>query len=147
MKTETVDGHRIIDNPIFRDRLMQLQARVLSMKFNGLRHMTDESAGPGADGGEAAGLRAEPPGRGARRSTPWASWASSTTTDRTCGPKGGWQRNYMFDLGPDHRRRHAQIQKNIISEARAGHAARAEGRGGVACGSRSPKTRACCRTA
>ena len=29
MKTETVDGQRVIDNPIFRDRLMQLQARVL----------------------------------------------------------------------------------------------------------------------
>ncbi|MDB5423179.1 MAG: acyl-CoA dehydrogenase, partial [Phenylobacterium sp.] len=33
MKTETVDGQRVVDNPVFRDRLMQLQARVLAMKF------------------------------------------------------------------------------------------------------------------
>src|SRR6185437_8866819 len=30
MRTESVGGERIIDNPIFRDRLMQLQARVYS---------------------------------------------------------------------------------------------------------------------
>jgi len=40
-----IDGQRIIDNPIFRDRLMQLQARVFSMKFNGLRTLTDDTAG------------------------------------------------------------------------------------------------------
>src|SRR6185436_6237855 len=44
-KSETVDGQRMVDNPVFRDRLMQLQARVFAMKFNGLRTMTDETAG------------------------------------------------------------------------------------------------------
>ena len=51
MKTETVDGQRLIDNPVFRDRLMQLQGRVLAMKFNGLRLLTSQ-----LNGEEPAGL-------------------------------------------------------------------------------------------
>ena len=34
MKTETVDGARLIDKPVYRDRLMQMQGDVLAMKFN-----------------------------------------------------------------------------------------------------------------
>nr|QQZ50950.1 hypothetical protein JKL49_06890 [Phenylobacterium glaciei] len=49
MKSETVDGQRLIDNPVMADRLMALQARLMTMKFNGLRtltaSMTGESAG------------------------------------------------------------------------------------------------------
>ena len=37
MKEETVDNERIIDNPVFRDRLMRIQARVMSLRFNDLR--------------------------------------------------------------------------------------------------------------
>ncbi|MCY4657746.1 MAG: acyl-CoA dehydrogenase family protein, partial [Gammaproteobacteria bacterium] len=37
MKEETIDGTRIVDNPIFRDRLMRIQARVMSLRFNDLR--------------------------------------------------------------------------------------------------------------
>jgi len=48
MKTETVGGERIVDNPIFRDRLMALQARVFAMKFNGLRLLTAAQTGEGA---------------------------------------------------------------------------------------------------
>ena len=37
MKTETVGGERLIDNPVYRDRLMQIQGRVMAMRFNDLR--------------------------------------------------------------------------------------------------------------
>src|SRR3546814_19136071 len=40
MHKETLDGQRLIDNPLFRDRLVQLQARVVAMQFHGLRLLT-----------------------------------------------------------------------------------------------------------
>ena len=52
MRTETAGGERLIDNPILRDRLMQLQARVLAMKYNGLRILSAAAAG------EPAGMAA-----------------------------------------------------------------------------------------
>ena len=37
MKTETLDGTRIIDKPVFRDRVMKIQGRVLAFQNHGLR--------------------------------------------------------------------------------------------------------------
>ena len=115
MKSETVDGQRIIDNPIFRDRLMQLQARVLSMKFNGLRVMTDETAGL---------ARMVVKLQGCELNHQVAALAIDALGELGIlyhdGPhlraKGNWQRNYMFDLGLIIGGGTAQIQKNIISE-------------------------------
>ena len=115
MKSETVDGQRIIDNPIFRDRLMQLQGRVLSMKFNGLRTLTDETAG-------LARLIVKL--QGCELNHQVAALAIDALGELGIlyhdGPhlraKGGWQRNYMFDLGLIIGGGTAQIQKNIISE-------------------------------
>lgn len=115
MKSETVDGHRIIDNPIFRDRLMQLQARVFSMKFNGLRTLTDETAGL---------ARLVVKLQGCELNHQVAALAIDALGELGIlyhdGPhlraKGGWQRNYMFDLGLIIGGGTAQIQKNIISE-------------------------------
>lgn len=115
MKTETVDGQRIIDNPIFRDRLMQLQARVFSMKFNGLRTLTDETAGL---------ARLVVKLQGCELNHQVAALAIDALGELGIlyhdGPhlraKGNWQRNYMFDLGLIIGGGTAQIQKNIISE-------------------------------
>jgi alkylation response protein AidB-like acyl-CoA dehydrogenase len=115
MKSETIDGHRIIDNPIFRDRLMQLQARVLSMKFNGLRTLTDDTAGL---------ARLVVKLQGCELNHQVAALAIDALGELGIlyhdGPhlraKGGWQRNYMFDLGLIIGGGTAQIQKNIISE-------------------------------
>jgi alkylation response protein AidB-like acyl-CoA dehydrogenase len=115
MKTETVDGQRIIDNPIFRDRLMQLQARVLSMKFNGLRTMTDDTAGL---------ARLVVKLQGCELNHQVAALAIDALGELGIlyqdGPhlraKGRWQWNYMFDLGLIIGGGTAQIQKNIISE-------------------------------
>jgi len=115
MKSETVDGQRIIDNPIFRDRLMQLQARVLSMKFNGLRTLTDDTAGL---------ARLVVKLQGCELNHQLAALAIDALGELGIlyhdGPhlraKGRWQWNYMFDLGLIIGGGTAQIQKNIIAE-------------------------------
>lgn len=119
MKTETVDGERVIDNPIFRDRLMALQARVFAMKFNGLRLLTAAATGenPGL-----AGLVVKL--QGCELNHQIAALAIDALGELGVlyheGPhlraKGAWQRNYMFDLGLIIGGGTAQIQKNIISE-------------------------------
>ncbi|MEP0201301.1 MAG: acyl-CoA dehydrogenase family protein [Halioglobus sp.] len=37
MQSETISGEKLIDNPIFRDRLMKLQGRVLAMQYHDMR--------------------------------------------------------------------------------------------------------------
>jgi alkylation response protein AidB-like acyl-CoA dehydrogenase len=119
MKTEMVDDQRVIDNPVFRDRLMQLQGRVLSMKFNGLRlitsQLTQESAG-------LAGLIVKL--QGCEVNHQLAALAIDALGELGVlyhdGPhlraRGSWQRSYMFDLGLIIGGGTAQIQKNIIAE-------------------------------
>jgi len=119
MKTEMVDGQRVVDNPIFRDRLMQLQAGVLAMKFNGLRLLTAAANGEGAG---IAGLVVKL--QGCELNHQLAALAIDALGELGIlyhdGPhlraKGGWQRSYMFDLGLIIGGGTAQIQKNIISE-------------------------------
>jgi len=119
MKTETVDGARLIDDPVMCDRLMQLQARVLSMKFNGMRLLTASMTGEPAG---MAGLIVKL--QGCELNHQIAALAIDALGELGVlyedGPhlraKGGWQRSYMFDLGLIIGGGTAQIQKNIISE-------------------------------
>ena len=119
MKAETVDGERMVDNPVFRDRLMQLQARVLAMKFNGLRLLTAATTGESAG---IAGLVVKL--QGCELNHQLAALAIDALGELGIlyhdGPhlraKGRWQWNYMFDLGLIIGGGTAQIQKNIISE-------------------------------
>ncbi|MES2897559.1 MAG: acyl-CoA dehydrogenase family protein [Pseudomonadota bacterium] len=119
MKTETVDGVRLIDDPVMCDRLMQLQARVLSMKFNGLRLLTASMTGESAG---MAGLVVKL--QGCELNHQIAALAIDALGELGVlyedGPylrsKGSWQRSYMFDLGLIIGGGTAQIQKNIISE-------------------------------
>jgi alkylation response protein AidB-like acyl-CoA dehydrogenase len=115
MREETADGERIIDNPVFRDRLMQLQARVFAMKFNGLRVMTDDTAGL---------ARLVVKLQGCELNHQIAALAIDALGELGVlyhdGPHlragGRWQWNYMFDLGLIIGGGTAQIQKNIIGE-------------------------------
>jgi alkylation response protein AidB-like acyl-CoA dehydrogenase len=93
MKSETVDGQKLIDNPIYRDRLMQLQGRAVKLQGCELNHQLAALAIDAL--GELGILYAEGPHLRA---------------------KGRWQWNYMFDLGLIIGGGTAQIQKNIISE-------------------------------
>jgi alkylation response protein AidB-like acyl-CoA dehydrogenase len=119
MQHETLDGERLIDNPLFRDRLLQLQARVLAMEFHGLRLLT-------------ASAKKEDPGiarlivklQGCELNHQLAALAIDALGEigvlygKTPHVRalGTWQHRYMFDLGLIIGGGTAQIQKNIIAE-------------------------------
>jgi alkylation response protein AidB-like acyl-CoA dehydrogenase len=119
MQCETVSGVRVIDNPVLRDRLMALQARILAMKFNGLRVLTLQLAreSPGM-----AGLIVKL--QGCELNHQLAAFAIDALGELgvlyDASPHlrahGLWQQRYMFDLGLIIGGGTAQIQKNIISE-------------------------------
>jgi alkylation response protein AidB-like acyl-CoA dehydrogenase len=119
MKEETVSGERLVDNPVLRDRLMQLQGRVMAMKFNGLRLITSQLAGeqPGL-----AGLVVKL--QGCELNHQLAALAIDVLGELGVlyedsphlRAQGAWQQRYMFDLGLIIGGGTAQIQKNIISE-------------------------------
>jgi alkylation response protein AidB-like acyl-CoA dehydrogenase len=119
MNKETLDGQRLIDNPLFRDRLLQLQARVLAMQFHGLRLLT------AATKGEDAGLaRLIVKLQGCELNHQLAALAIDALGELGVlygdsphlRADGSWQHRYMFDLGLIIGGGTAQIQKNIISE-------------------------------
>nr|RAV92411.1 acyl-CoA dehydrogenase [Aerococcus mictus] len=119
MNKETLDGQRLIDNPLFRDRLLQLQARVLAMQFHGLRLLT------AATKGEDAGLaRLIVKLQGCELNHQLAALAIDALGELGVlygdsphlRDDGSWQHRYMFDLGLIIGGGTAQIQKNIISE-------------------------------
>lgn len=119
MKQETVDGQRLMDNPVLRDRLMQLQGRVMAMQFHGLRLLT--AAATGDDVGLA---RLIVKLEGCELNHQLAAFAIDALGELGVlyhdsphlRANGFWQRAYMFDLGLIIGGGTAQIQKNIIAE-------------------------------
>ena len=119
MKTERLNGERLMDNPVFRDRLVKLQAEVAAMQANGLRVMTarlkKESAG-------LAGLIIKLQGcelnhELARLAIDALGELGALYEDSPyLRDNGSWQARYMYDLGLIIGGGTAQIQKNIISE-------------------------------
>jgi alkylation response protein AidB-like acyl-CoA dehydrogenase len=119
MQSEDVDGRRLMDNPVMRDRLLKLQARVHAMEYHGLRLLT-------------ASLKGEDPGvarlivklMGCELNHQLAAFAIDALGELgmlySGSPHlrngGNWQSSYMFDLGLIIGGGTAQIQKNIISE-------------------------------
>lgn len=119
MKRETVDGARLIDDPVFRDRLLKLQARVEAMKFNNLRLLT-------------ASLKREDPGVarlvvkliGTHLLQDIAALAMDALGElgvlyesgEHLRSHGAWPYRYMFQLGMIIGGGTSHIQKNIISE-------------------------------
>lgn len=119
MKEETVGGQRLLDNPVLRDRLMQLQGRVMAMQFHGLRLLT--AAATGDDVGLA---RLIVKLEGCELNHQLAAFAIDVLGELGVlyhdsphlRANGFWQRAYMFDLGLIIGGGTAQIQKNIIAE-------------------------------
>jgi alkylation response protein AidB-like acyl-CoA dehydrogenase len=119
MNDETIDGRRLMDSPVWRDRLLKLQARVLAMEYHGLRLLT-------------ASVKGEDPGvarlivklMGCELNHQIAAFAIDALGDLGVlyngsphlRAQGTWQSSYMFDLGLIIGGGTAQIQKNIISE-------------------------------
>jgi alkylation response protein AidB-like acyl-CoA dehydrogenase len=118
-KTETLNGERLMDNPLMRDRLMKLQAEVYAMQANGLRVTTaslkKESAG-------LAGLIVKLMGCELNHQIAGLAIDALGELGILYGEgdhlraDGSWQWRYMYDLGLIIGGGTAQIQKNIISE-------------------------------
>lgn len=119
MHEESAGGERIIDNPVMRDRLVRLQARVTAMQANGLRNTTARLKGesPGLSGlivklmgcdlnHDLAGLAIDAMGE----------LGTLYGEGDYLREAGSWQSRYMYDLGLIIGGGTAQIQKNIIAE-------------------------------
>ncbi len=123
MKKEQLGGASIMEHPVYRDRLLKLQARMLSMKFNGMRIMSSSIKGedPGLSrwivklqgcelNHQMAGLAVDIMGE------------LGILYDGSAYLRDGgiWQYWYMLDLGLIIGGGTAQIQKNIIGERALG---------------------------
>ncbi len=120
MKTETVNGERMIDNPVYRDRLMQIQGRVMAMRFNELRILSSR-INEGQDA-KLARMVTKLQGTELRHDLEGLAidimgevGLSYEDNPYTRGA-GSWQSQYMFFLGLIIGGGTSQIQKNIISE-------------------------------
>lgn len=120
MKTESVDGVRLIDQPQYIDRLMRLQARVMAMQFNDLRLLSAElNATSGTD---LAAMIVKLQGTELRHEI--EALAIDVMGERGLAygdhpylqDNGAWQVHYMYYLGLIIGGGTNQIQKNIISE-------------------------------
>jgi len=123
MQDETIDGQRLMDNPIYRDRLLQLQGRMLAMKFNGMRVLSHYAKG------EEPGLpRWIVKLQGCELNHQMASMAIDALGELGIlyddspylRDEGMWQQRYMLDLGLIIGGGTAQIQKNMIGERALG---------------------------
>lgn len=119
MKTETIDGRRVIDNPVFRDRLMKIQGRVLALHYNGLRLLSGKINKQSAT---LAGMIVKLQGTELRHDLEGLGIDTMGEIGILYenGPYlrefGSWQAIYMFFLGLIIGGGTSQIQKNIISE-------------------------------
>lgn len=119
MQRETVDGRSLMEDPVFRDRLVALQARVFAMQANGLRVMSAQLKGESAG---MAGLIIKLEGcelnhEIARLAIDAMGELGILYDDSPhLRDNGDWQQKYMYDLGLIIGGGTAQIQKNIISE-------------------------------
>jgi alkylation response protein AidB-like acyl-CoA dehydrogenase len=119
MKAETRDGRPAVSDPVLRDRLMRLQARMLAMKFHSMRLLTCRIRGesPGV-----AGLVTKLVG--CQLNHELALLACDAMGEQGvlygASPRvrdgGSWPFHYMFQLGMIIGGGTAQIQKNIIAE-------------------------------
>jgi alkylation response protein AidB-like acyl-CoA dehydrogenase len=119
MQNEHVDGKSLMDNPVYRDRLVALEAEVYAMKFNGMR-LTTASVEKKSAG--LAGMIVKL--QGCELNHRLAELAIDVMGEYGIlfedspflRDHGLWQTHYMFDLGLIIGGGSAQIQKNIISE-------------------------------
>lgn len=111
--------HGVEDHPVFRDRYQKLAARAYAMKFHSMRMLTDRLKKRAPD---AAALITKL--NGCQLNHDIAKLAIDAMQEvgtlkrgsRAVREEGGWQVEYMFQLGLIIGGGTAQIQKNIISE-------------------------------
>jgi alkylation response protein AidB-like acyl-CoA dehydrogenase len=120
MNSESVNGERVIDNPIFRDRLMKIQGRALAMKCNDMR-LLSARINKGQDI-KLAGIVVKLLGTELRHELEALAIDVMGEIGIAYGDNpylrgnGSWQYQYMYFLGLIIGGGTSQIQKNIISE-------------------------------
>ena len=120
MNSESVNGERVIDNSIFRDRLMKIQGRVLAMKCNDMR-LLSARINKGQDA-KLAGMVVKLLGTELRHELESLAIDVMGEIGIAYGDNpylrgnGSWQYQYMYFLGLIIGGGTSQIQKNIISE-------------------------------
>ena len=119
MKKETVDGVSLRKSPVWMDRLMKIQARVLALKYNDLRIL---SAQVNDEDASLARMIVKLEGTELRHDLEGlaidALGELGTLYDRDelLRDSGMWQKHFMFYLGLIIGGGTSQIQKNIIGE-------------------------------
>ncbi len=120
MNTETINGDKLIHNPVYRDRLMKIQGRVLAMKCNDMR-LLSARINKNQDV-KLAGMIVKLQGTELRHELESLAIDVMGEIGIAYGDNpylrdhGSWQFQYMFFLGLIIGGGTSQIQKNIISE-------------------------------
>ena len=123
MQEETVAGQRVIDNPIFRDRAMKLQGRILAMQYNDMRLLSARINGASQQSGDVklAGMVVKLQGTELRHELEALAIDVMGEIGIAYGDNPylrdrSWQYQYMYYLGLIIGGGTSQIQKNIIAE-------------------------------
>ena len=120
MQQETISGERVIDNPIFRDRLLKLQGRVMAMQYNDMRLLSAKINK--SQDTKLAGMVVKLIGTELRHEIECLGIDVMGEIGLSYGDNpylrgnGSWQYQYMYFLGLIIGGGTSQIQKNIISE-------------------------------
>lgn len=120
MKEETLDGRRLIDIPVYRDKLMALQAKVMAFQSNSLRVLSSK-LNKGQDT-KISGMIQKLVGTELRHELEgfavdvMGEIGTLYEDSPNLRDNGSWQFLYMYYLGLIIGGGTSQIQKNIISE-------------------------------
>jgi alkylation response protein AidB-like acyl-CoA dehydrogenase len=120
MKNETINGQSLMDVPSYRDRLMQIQARVMAMRFNDMRIFSSRM-NKNQDT-KLAAMIVKLQGTELRHELESLALDAMGELGLAIGDnpylrdKGLWQYHYMYFLGLIIGGGTNQIQKNIIGE-------------------------------
>ncbi|MFT6434891.1 MAG: alkylation response protein AidB-like acyl-CoA dehydrogenase [Candidatus Azotimanducaceae bacterium] len=120
MNSETIGGEKVIDNPVYLDRLMKLQGSVLAQKANDMR-LLSARINKGQDA-TLAGMVVKLTGTELRHEIEGLAIDVMGEIGLSYGDNpylrdnGSWQYQYMYYLGLIIGGGTSQIQKNIISE-------------------------------
>ena len=120
MKKETIDGTKLIDMPIYRDRLIKIQGKVMAFQSNSLRVLSSKINSN--QDSKLSGMIQKLIGTEIRHELEgfaidvMGELGTLYEDSPNLRDKGSWQFTYMYYLGLIIGRGTSQIQKNIISE-------------------------------
>ena len=134
MEETKIGNERLIDRPEWRDRWLKLQGECLASKYHGMRLLSDQANDIDSGLGRlivkyfgtvlAHKLSALAVDVLGAAGLPFDPQAEDGVNDEATA----WQIDYMYDIGPDHRRRFVADPEKHHQRTRPRHAAGAEGR-------------------